>query len=222
MFDTGQASRVLQLQSHALAYLLMRYCNVQTDKAHQLDDWRIRPLTAEQLFYARCDTHYLLFIYDIMRQELINQGIKNGLKQNDLLKSAYNKSREVTLQVYSKPILKDNNYYILTSKNKQLMNETRYRVLLDMLQWRDDVAREEDENPKQYILENDVLFEIVRDLPQTTNDLQAIKKFHQYKQAKRRQNDIINIILKHTRDNAETAAGTQPKLMHLKPALGLA
>jgi len=30
-------------------------------------DWRIRPIPAEMLKYAREDTHYLLFIYDKMR-----------------------------------------------------------------------------------------------------------------------------------------------------------
>ena len=60
MFDTHQASITLKLPTHSLAYLLTKYCNVVTDKSHQLDDWRLRPLTKEQWHYARGDTHYLL------------------------------------------------------------------------------------------------------------------------------------------------------------------
>lgn len=44
MFDTGQASRLLQMPSFGLAFLLSHYCSVSADKKYQLADWRIRPL----------------------------------------------------------------------------------------------------------------------------------------------------------------------------------
>jgi exosome complex exonuclease RRP6 len=66
MFDTGQASRCLQLQSFGLKFLLQSICNVEVDKKYQLADWRLRPLPAEMLKYARQDTHYLLYIYDCL------------------------------------------------------------------------------------------------------------------------------------------------------------
>ena len=78
MFDTGQASRVLGLKSFSLAHLLLTYCGVIADKKYQLADWRIRPLPDEMLKYAREDTHYLLFIYDCLRKELIEKGIQNN------------------------------------------------------------------------------------------------------------------------------------------------
>ena len=40
---------------------------MQTDKRYQLADWRIRPLQNEMLLYARMDTHYLLYMYDVLR-----------------------------------------------------------------------------------------------------------------------------------------------------------
>ena len=42
MFDTGQASRVLNLPRYSLAFLLQYCCSVQADKQFQLADWRIR------------------------------------------------------------------------------------------------------------------------------------------------------------------------------------
>lgn len=42
MFDTGQASRVLNFPRFSLAYLLKFYCDVDADKQYQLADWRIR------------------------------------------------------------------------------------------------------------------------------------------------------------------------------------
>ena len=42
MFDTGQASRVMNMSRFSLAHLLQHYCDVTADKQYQLADWRIR------------------------------------------------------------------------------------------------------------------------------------------------------------------------------------
>lgn len=64
LFDTGKASRVLQLSSHGLAHLLEAFCGVKANKAYQLADWRQRPLPPDMLEYARMDTQHLLQIFD--------------------------------------------------------------------------------------------------------------------------------------------------------------
>ena len=43
---------------------------MQQDKRFQTDDWRRRPLSPEQLRYARSDAHYLLYIAGQLRREL--------------------------------------------------------------------------------------------------------------------------------------------------------
>jgi exosome complex exonuclease RRP6 len=62
---------VLQFKSFGLAHLLQSYCGVIADKKYQLADWRKRPLPAEMMRYAREDTHYLLYIYDCIREDLV-------------------------------------------------------------------------------------------------------------------------------------------------------
>ena len=52
LFDTGQAARVLEFQSYALAHLLKHYCGVSANKVFQMADWRIRPLTEEMITCA--------------------------------------------------------------------------------------------------------------------------------------------------------------------------
>ena len=42
MFDTGQASKVLQLPRNSLAFLLKQYCEIDANKQYQLADWRLR------------------------------------------------------------------------------------------------------------------------------------------------------------------------------------
>jgi exosome complex exonuclease RRP6 len=73
LFDTFHASRALDLPRHSLAFLLSVYCDFTADKRYQLADWRIRPLPSEMLHYARSDTHFLLFIYDQLREALIER-----------------------------------------------------------------------------------------------------------------------------------------------------
>ncbi|KAF8713286.1 hypothetical protein RHS03_00958, partial [Rhizoctonia solani] len=96
LFDTFHASRVLgehrkpleapkvinsyalsDFPKHSLAALLARYTDFTPDKQYQLADWRIRPLPEEMLHYARADTHYLLHIYDNLRNALLEHSASN-------------------------------------------------------------------------------------------------------------------------------------------------
>ncbi|KAH9829634.1 uncharacterized protein C8Q71DRAFT_717962 [Rhodofomes roseus] len=74
LFDTYHASKVLDFPRHGLATLLEMYCDFTADKKYQLADWRIRPLPEEMLAYARSDTHFLLYIYDNLRNALLDRG----------------------------------------------------------------------------------------------------------------------------------------------------
>jgi exosome complex exonuclease RRP6 len=81
LFDTGQASRVLQMERNSLEHLLRHFCGVTANKEYQNADWRSRPLSDEMIKYAREDTHYLLYMYDLMRLRLQ----KESTSDNDLL-----------------------------------------------------------------------------------------------------------------------------------------
>ncbi|KAF8975376.1 hypothetical protein BDQ17DRAFT_1441539 [Cyathus striatus] len=74
LFDTFHASKLLDFPRHGLANLLEMYCDFIPDKRYQLADWRIRPLPEEMLQYARSDTHFLLYIYDNLRNALLDRG----------------------------------------------------------------------------------------------------------------------------------------------------
>jgi hypothetical protein len=66
-----------------------------TDELFYLVLSRFRPLTDEMLCYAREDTHYLLYIYDMMKNSLIQKGNTN----KNLLLSVLDKSRLVCSKV---------------------------------------------------------------------------------------------------------------------------
>ncbi|MFN8411574.1 MAG: HRDC domain-containing protein [Anaerolineales bacterium] len=70
LFDTMQAARVLGYPAVGLDRLLGEKFGIQVDKRHQKANWAARPLTEEQIHYARLDTHYLFDLRDVMEKEL--------------------------------------------------------------------------------------------------------------------------------------------------------
>lgn len=74
IFDTMHAARVLGYTAVGLDKLLGEKFGIQTDKRYQKADWAARPLTAEQVDYARLDTHYLIELRDVLEAELREKG----------------------------------------------------------------------------------------------------------------------------------------------------
>jgi len=74
LFDTMQAARILGYPAVGLDRLLGDKFKIQTDKRHQKADWAARPLTKEQIHYARLDTHYLFDLRDVLEKELREKG----------------------------------------------------------------------------------------------------------------------------------------------------
>jgi ribonuclease D len=74
LFDTMWASRILGWSAHGLGDLLAERFGVHMNKKFQRANWGIRPLPPAQLDYARLDTHYLLALYRIQKEELDETG----------------------------------------------------------------------------------------------------------------------------------------------------
>ncbi|MFN8383365.1 MAG: HRDC domain-containing protein [Anaerolineales bacterium] len=70
LFDTMQAARVLGYPAVGLDRLLGEKFDIKMDKRHQKANWAARPLTQDQIHYARLDTHYLFNLRDVLEQEL--------------------------------------------------------------------------------------------------------------------------------------------------------
>ncbi|KAJ7730997.1 ribonuclease H-like domain-containing protein [Mycena maculata] len=118
LFDTFHASKLLEFPRHGLVNLLEMYCDFVPDKRYQLADWRIRPLPEDMLQYARSDTHFLLFIYDNLRNALLDRAVSRAQSQSRspspppprssappeqaLIRQALARSQETALRVYEK------------------------------------------------------------------------------------------------------------------------
>nr|XP_046253433.1 exosome component 10 [Scatophagus argus] len=160
LFDTHQASRALNLARHSLDHLLTHFCNVTSDKRYQLADWRIRPLPDEMVQYAQTDTHYLLYIYDCVRAQLLDSN--HG--QPGLLQCVWNKSKDISLKKYVKPIYTEESYLELQRKQKRSFNTQQLTAFRLLFAWRDKLARQEDESTG-YVLPTHMMIKISEELP---------------------------------------------------------
>lgn len=169
-FDTGQAARVLGLPSFALKYLLQLYCNVEADKRYQLADWRIRPLPQEMFDYARGDTHYLLYVYDRMKADLLARTGGTAALLADVL----DRSRRICLSRYRPtppPTAAAARRLLMRDKSQhRSFSRLQTAVLVKLFKWRDTQARREDESVR-YILPNHMLLRVAETLPLTVKDL---------------------------------------------------
>lgn len=169
LFDTHWASRTLGYQGGSLAFLLKKFIDFDADKKYQLADWRIRPIPDEMFFYARADTHYLLYIYDNMRNELIEKS-NLDIPDENKLEVVLQKSKETSLirferQVYNEDTGKGpGGWYQLLAKTPALFNNEQFEVFRSIHSWRDRIAREDDDSTN-FVMPNHVIFNIAKLMP---------------------------------------------------------
>ncbi|KAG9020643.1 exosome nuclease subunit [Tulasnella sp. JGI-2019a] len=157
LFDTFQANRELNRSKKPLAYLLDKYCSVTADIRYQSADWRIRPLPLEMIYYARSNTHFLLFIYDSLRRDLLAQ----SQGTDEAIRRVLRDSETTALNVFHTDMRgeRESKETLMKKCNQTLNGKSRF-VFNAIYAWRDRVAREEDENTG-YVLPNHQLVAIV-------------------------------------------------------------
>ena len=165
-------SRPLDYPQHSLASLLALFCDFTADKRYQVADWRIRPLPHEMLHYARSDTHFLLYVYDQLRNSLLER----AQGKQDLVRQVLHRSEETALKLYTRVYYDAERGFGMNGWRSMLkkqfghkgastlrddygasedtamwglgeMGQKKERVFKRLHAWRDAVARSEDESP---------------------------------------------------------------------------
>ncbi|PGH21563.1 hypothetical protein AJ80_03123 [Polytolypa hystricis UAMH7299] len=166
LFDTFHASVALQYQKKSLKFLLEKFVNFRAEKQYQMADWRLRPLLPGMFDYARSDTHYLLYIYDHVRNDLLT----NSNPNENLIDYVLLRSKEEALQRYERPTYNaltgegPGGWYDALLKSSALFSKEQFAVFRAVHQWRDQIARSEDEGV-QYVLSKQSLFRIANSMP---------------------------------------------------------
>lgn len=179
LFDTYFACEQLAYSGRSLAFLLSKFADFDADKQYQLADWRIRPIPEEMLYYARSDTHYLLHIYDQVRNDLVSSS-NRSVPEQDLIGRALQKSRELSLSRHVHPGYNEETgegprgWYNYVLKHSHLSYDAaQFTLFKTIWKWRDDTARQEDESPN-FVLGTNHLADICRASPPDAKALHSL------------------------------------------------
>lgn len=215
MFDTYHAAYALNYTKKSLKFLLQRFVNFEADKRYQMADWRVRPLPSGMFDYARSDTHYLLYIYDNIRNELL----ENSTPQDNLVDYVLERSKTEALQRYERPVYDAatgqgaGGWYDLMTRSQVVLSREQFAVLKAVHEWRDNVAREEDEGV-QCVFPKHALFRVSQVMPQDLGTLfRTLSPVTPI--TKERMPDLLEVI---KTAKAEGADGPEWRDIYVKPA----
>ena len=162
LFDTMQASRVLGYQFVGLDNILAEKFQVKMDKRHQKADWGARPLTPAQIDYARLDTHYLLELRDLLETELREKG-RFELALEDFARAC----------IVDEPKEKLNGASWKRFSARKDITPRELTILYELCHRRDSIAEKMDRPPFK-VINDTLLLEIARKLPEKDVDLAGI------------------------------------------------
>ena len=157
IFDTRWAVRVLGYARDGLDGLLKDKFDVQVNKKFQKADWGKRPLSAEQINYARLDTHYLLPLKKMLEAELEQKGL--------LQMACEDFERACDVEIPSaKPVLWER------MANNHNFSPRELTILKELYEARERIAEELDRPPFK-VMGDMQLFDIARLTPQYLDEL---------------------------------------------------
>jgi hypothetical protein len=155
---------------------LKYYCGIILNKKYQLADWRIRPLPLEMLVYAQSDTHYLLYIYDQIRKDILTQhhGDVGGII------AVLQSSQRTCLKRYEKDYFYPQGYLSILHRKATNTLTMEQTLILELLwNWRDLMARREDESVS-FILSNSELIRLGMKCPKTEIEFYECGPFSEF------------------------------------------
>lgn len=161
LFDTYHASKKLGFPKFSLAYLLETFAHFKTSKKYQLADWRIRPLSPSMLAYARSDTHFLLNIFDQLRNKLIDTDKMSQVlydsRQVAKRRFEYTSFRPKNSHLVSCPVMSSNPKEPWGPLLSSFGINSHLKPVVEVLyNWRDKLARQLDESVR-FIMPNQTL-----------------------------------------------------------------
>lgn len=210
LFDTYHACRVLGYPRASLAFLLEKFVGYEAQKQYQMADWRIRPLPTEMMQYAQSDTHFLLYIYDCLRNELLEKSevdprSETDTAHEDSLSEVLFRSKREALQRYEHPFYQDktdskgNGWFNALTKRVHNFSQAQIAVFAKIHKWRDDKARDLDEAPFQ-IMSGMTLENIARAMP--TDEARLLGVSHPITPVIREHATSLVSIIRETTDNS--------------------
>jgi len=158
-----QVAEGLRSRSFPISYtaLVARVLNENAGSKETRTDWRRRPLTQQQIKYALDDVKFVLKIWKLQEKELtdlgrITWGDAEFQRMIDEVDSEFHRE----------------NWRRLSGLHK--LKPRELAIIRELFEWRDEVAQEKDQ-PARRVLRDDLLIELARRKPTTTQDLIATR-----------------------------------------------
>lgn len=164
IFDTRWAVRVLGYAKDGLDGLLSEKFDIKVNKKYQKADWGKRPLSDEQINYARFDTHYLLPLKEMLQAELEEEGLLQ------LANEDFERASDVEIPA-GKPVLWER------MANNHSFTPRELTILKELYECRERIAEELDRPPFK-VMGDKQLFEIARLTPQYLDELFGLGLSH--------------------------------------------
>lgn len=159
IFDTMHACRILGEHDLGLSAQLEKHIGYVHNKKFQRADWGKRPLTEEMLSYARIDSHFLIRLRDILREQL---------RAKRLMPLAAEDFLHLTM-VQPTTAAEENGQVWRILGNTRLPAE-KVSILQALIDYRENYAIKADVPPFK-VLGNSVLLEIAQAAPQNKVEL---------------------------------------------------
>ncbi len=163
IFDTAAAARIIGRKAVGLASMLEEFFGVVLDKRYQRANWAARPIPAEQLDYARMDTHYLPTLRDILYQQLV---------QGDHLAEALETFETLTTVQQSLAQFDPNGFWY--NNHARDLSRRQMAILRELDLLRDQLAQARDVPPFK-VLNDEALAHLARQAPQTLDALYTVQ-----------------------------------------------
>jgi len=164
VFDTSVASRLLGRSKLGLARILAEEFGVKLDKKYQRCNWEKRPLSAEQLYYAQLDTHFLIDLRNRLHGELLKKNLWSQAQKE------YLRLEKIRL---NPPRKWDPDGY-LRLKGAQKLSEPSLRVLKELSAYRERLARSVNKAPFR-VMNNEFMVRVAREMPRDVASLLRVR-----------------------------------------------
>lgn len=162
LFDTMHAARVLGYPAVGLDTLLNQKFQIQTDKRHQKANWAKRPLTEDQIHYARLDTHYLFDLRDVLEKELFEKE-RLDFAQEDFHRAC----------LFDEQKSKSNGASWERFANRKDLSHRELTIMASLCKMRDDEAQKLN-RPVYKVIVDDTLIAMSKNPPEHKVDLSAL------------------------------------------------
>lgn len=163
LFDTQLAATVLGYGDQIGYGKLVKEClDVDLDKSHSRTDWSKRPLDQAQIDYAADDVRYLRKLYPILKSALNEKGRLTWLNDD------FTKLTDVKTYTPAP----DNIWRKVKGAGR--LKGVQLAILQKISQWREHKAIEKN-RPRRWILKDEVVLDLARIAPLSTDKLKKIR-----------------------------------------------